>query len=91
MEHLNPSFRDTTTREQFILGQAVAGAIQAANPPFCGRAPEVEVDEKYINNVANCIAFYINYSYMATEDLQDILNEVLEICAEKKDFKQEKD
>lgn len=77
------------TREQFMLGLTIGGAILSTNPPFCindvsdgvERALE-DITPDYVNNVAKVIAEHIGYSRMMVEDLQQVLDATLVTIAD---------
>ena len=71
------------TIEQFMLGKVIAGAIIAANPPFCGEgvgpddsAEAVNSQPGYVRNVAEVVADTIENSQMMLEDFELILADV---------------
>ncbi len=73
------------TREQFILGQAIAGVVIASNPPFCSEnieQQEVLKDPDYIKNVAEIISDQC--SVMMIQDMIEILECAEKICEIKK-------
>lgn len=67
------------TREQCILANALAGAINACNAPFCvgerEEREEINRDPDYVENVASELSRLC--SRMAIEDAMEILERAL--------------
>jgi hypothetical protein len=70
----------TVTREQWMLAQLLAGAVNACNAPFCvgkgEQKEEVNRDRNYVANVAAELARLC--SPMAIEDAVQVLEEALQ-------------
>lgn len=64
-------------REQWIIGTAMAGAVNACNAPFCEDNP-AENTPGYIDEVAGVIASHS--SPMAIEDAIQVLEAALKIA-----------